>query len=102
MPKVRIVLRGHFQCSPDKFDAHHRTVVVDSEELFGFVKEGYNAVGSEIETSENDGKKFASTNTQSKSLSNESKEFIENLFRSQVDLPPDIVEAVNEHFWDLL
>jgi len=46
--------------------------------------------------------KFTSTNTGSPKFSEESKEFIGKLFRSQIDLPPDIAGAVNEHFWDLL
>ena len=41
-------------------------------------------------------------NTGSPKFSEESKEFIGKLFRSQIDLPPDVAEAVNEHFWDLL
>jgi hypothetical protein len=42
------------------------------------------------------------TSTGSPEFSAESKEFIGKLFRSQIDLPPDIAEAVNEHFWELL
>ena len=42
------------------------------------------------------------TNTGSPKFSAESNEFIGKLLRSQIDLPPDIAEAVNEHFWDLL
>jgi hypothetical protein len=44
----------------------------------------------------------APTNTGSPEFSAESKEFIGKRFRSQIDLPPDIAEAVNEHFWELL
>lgn len=48
---VRIYLRGHFQCSPDDFQAQLCDVDVSSDTLLSRINEGYTVIGAVAQTS---------------------------------------------------
>ncbi len=52
MNKVRVFLRGFFQCSPDDFEPIMESIVVESPELSKSLKSGYRIIGGEKETSD--------------------------------------------------
>lgn len=48
---VRVYLRGHFQCSPDDFQAQMCDVDVSSDTLLSRINEGYTVIGAMAQTS---------------------------------------------------
>lgn len=46
--KVRIFLRGYFQCSPDDFDSYMKSYEIESGELSKLLEDGYRIIGGEI------------------------------------------------------
>lgn len=59
---VRIYLRGHFQCSPDDFQAQMCDVDVSSDTLLSRINEGYTVIGAVAQTS--NAKELAATDSQ--------------------------------------
>lgn len=60
---VRIYLRGHFQCSPDDFQAQMCDVDVSSDTLLSRINEGYTVIGAVAQTS--NAKELAATTANS-------------------------------------
>ena len=46
--KIRLIIKGYFQCSPDDWAPIIRTVNIESKELYDLIKEGYQVIGSEL------------------------------------------------------
>ena len=45
--KIRIILEGNFQCSPDAYCKYHRTVVIENQLIKNLLIEGYHIVGAD-------------------------------------------------------
>ena len=47
MNKIRLFLRGYFQCSPDSFEPRMKSVMIESKELHDLFTEGFEVIGAE-------------------------------------------------------
>ena len=47
MNKIRLFLRGYFQCSPDNFEPRMKSVMIESKELHDLFVEGFEVIGAE-------------------------------------------------------
>lgn len=48
MNNIRIILRGYFQCSPDDWEARHKTLEIEDESLLELLKKGWEVQGAEF------------------------------------------------------
>ncbi len=55
MDKIRLIIKGYSQCSPDAWEPMLRTVKIESKELFQLLEKGFEVIGSEIIKEETDG-----------------------------------------------
>ncbi len=47
MDKIRLIIKGYSQCSPDAWEPMLRTVKIESKELHDLITKGYEVIGAE-------------------------------------------------------
>jgi len=48
MDKIRLIIKGYFQCSPDAWEPIMKTVIIENKELYELLNKGFRVIGSEV------------------------------------------------------